>query len=411
MLKHKTYENGLNLIVKEGGAISCSFAIVVGTGSVNENAKNNGISHFLEHLAFKGTKNYTVLDIPEIMESAGVNFNAYTSNEITAYHAQTIKEQLEKSFSIMSEMAFSSIYPEEEVEKERGVIIEEINMGEDMPDDVCYELAQKAYFGANGYGRTILGPKKNIEKLGRQDFFDYLSDYYVAENTAISFVGNVTFEEADRLVQTYLMPIIKTGKKKKSPKINTTCKGEHLARNKDVEQVQLMLKFPAHSALSPKNIVNGTMCSVLGGGMSSRLFRKIREELGLAYSVGAYGSAYKHAGTVNIYAGVNPQKYLTAYDAIMSVIKDFQDKGVTEKELVKVKNQVKSSMIFSQERPQTLALLYARYYLIHGELYDFDKRLAEIDAITSLDINEEISMLSENLMASAVVGKDVKPLK
>ncbi len=411
MLKHKRYDNNLNLIVSEGGAISCSFAIVVGTGSVNERANQNGISHFIEHVNFKGTKNYSVLQIPEIMESAGVNFNAYTSSEVTAYHVQTIKDSLEKSFEIMSEMVFSSVYPEEELEKERGVIIEEINMGEDTPDDVCYELSMKAYFGDNGYGRSILGPKENVERFSKADVLEYINDFYVAENTAISFVGNITLEEADALVQKYVLPIIKTGKTKKAPKYNVECLNKHLVKEKDIEQVQLVLKFPSRTSRDGKHLVSGAMASILGGGMSSRLFRKVREELGLAYSVGSYASPYQNAGTVNVFAGVNASNYQTAYDAIFSVIKELQKTGVTEEELNKVKNQVKASTVYSQERPQTLALLYARYYVLNGELYNFEKRIQDIESITSSAINEEINLLNENVMASAVVGKNVKPLK
>ncbi|MBR6737125.1 MAG: insulinase family protein [Clostridia bacterium] len=411
MIKHKKYQNGLTLIVSEGGAISCSFAIMVGTGSVNETSSQNGLSHFIEHVNFKGTKNYSVLEIPEIMESAGVNFNAYTASEVTAFHAQTIKDSLEKSFEIMSELVYASTYPEEEVEKEKGVIIEEISMSEDTPDDVCYELAMKAYFGLNGYGRTILGPKKNIQRFTKSDIEKYKNDFYVAENTVVSFVGNVTLNEADYLVQKYLMPIITVGKTKKTPKHNLECLNGHLAKKKNIEQVQLVLKFPSRSYADDDNMISGAMGSIIGGGMSSRLFRKVREELGLAYSVGSYNSAFKNTGTFNVFAGVNAQNYQSAYDAIISEIESVSKNGVTEEEVLKVKNQLKASTVYSQERPQTLALLYARYYLLRGELYDFDKRIKDIEKITTSSVKAECERLSESVMATAIVGKNVKPLK
>ena len=160
----KKYDNGLTLIVSEGGALSCSFAIMVGTGSVNETDKNNGISHYVEHMNFKGTDNYSSFDVSEIMDTNGANFNAYTSTETTCYYAQTIKDSLERVFSLMSELVFASKYADEEAEKEKDVIIEEINMSEDSPEDVCMDLLSQSYFGKEGLGQTILGSIKNIKK-------------------------------------------------------------------------------------------------------------------------------------------------------------------------------------------------------------------------------------------------------
>ena len=213
MLKHKSYSNGLNLIVCEGGAISCSFSIMIGTGSVNETDKTNGISHYIEHMNFKGNKLYGSYEITDIMDSIGASYNAYTSVESTCFYAQTIVESLEEAFKIMAYSAFSSLYSEEEAEKEKGVIIEEINMSEDSPDDVCYDLMMKAYYGEDGYGRTILGPSENVRNFTQLDVKNYLNDFYVSENVVISFAGNITLEKADAFIRKYVLPKTKQNRK------------------------------------------------------------------------------------------------------------------------------------------------------------------------------------------------------
>lgn len=411
MLKRKIYDNGLNLIVCEGGAISCSFSIMVGTGSVNETAKRNGISHYIEHMNFKGNKTYSSYDISDIMESNGANFNAYTSVETTCFYAQTIVDSLEKTFSVLSESVFSSLYLDEEAEKEKAVILEEINMSEDSPDDVCYDLLLKAFYGEDGYGRTILGPAENVSAFTKNDVLSYLSDFYVAENVVISFAGNVTLERADELVQKYILPVIKSSNKAKTPAHNTICLNQKLVKNKDIEQAHISLAFPTRAYGDKDRVISEIASGVLGGGMSSRLFRKIREEMGLAYSVYSYASRYKTAGNLNIYAGVNANEYKNAYDAILTLIEDIKKNGVTDAEVQKVKTQLKASTVYSQEKPLTLAQFYASHFLKTGEIYDFEERLSQIESVTVDKVNAEFNLLTENQMATAVVGKNVEALK
>ncbi len=411
MVKHKKYSNGLNLIVSEGGALSCSFAIMVGTGAINETDKTNGISHYIEHMAFKGNRTYTAYQISDVMESLGASYNAYTAMETTCFYAQTIKDSLEKAFEVMAENAFSSIYLDEEAKKEKNVIIEEINMSEDTPDDVCYDLLTKAYYGDNGYGRTILGPAQNVSSFERSDVLSYLSDYYVAENVVVSFAGNVTLEEADSLVLKYIMPIVKENALAKTPEHNVKCLNNHLIKVKDIEQTHISLSFPSRTYGDSDRVISEMASSILGGGMSSRLFRKVRDELGLAYSVYTYANRYKTTGTINVYAGVNSNEYKNAYDAIIEVLEKLKKDGITKEELDNVKMGMKVSTVFAQEKPVNLSKFYATHFLKTGKIYDFEERLKDIERVTIDDINNEYQTLSENLMASAVVGKNVEKLK
>ncbi|MBR2322569.1 MAG: insulinase family protein [Clostridia bacterium] len=410
MVKYKKYPNGLNLIVCEGGAISCSFSIMIGTGSINETDKQNGISHYIEHMNFKGNKTYTSYDISDIMESNGANFNAYTSLETTCFYAQTIVDSLEKTFSVMAESTFNSIYPDDEAEKEKGVIIEEINMSEDSPDDVCYDLIMKAYYGEDGYGRTILGSKENVSSFDKKAVFDYLKDFYVAENTVISFAGNVTLERADYLVQKYVLPIINQGKKVKTPKHNTNCLRQNLVKIKDIEQAHIALAFETYPYGDINRVKNEVAVGVLGGGMSSRLFRKVREEMGLAYSVYSFASRYKTAGSVSVYAGVNLSEYKSAFQAILDVINELKRNGVTQSEVEKVKTQLKASTVYSQERPLGLSQFYASHYLKTGTIYDFNERIKQIESVSLDDVNKEFEKFNSLDISTAVVGKNVEKL-
>lgn len=410
MVKYKKYPNGLNLIVCEGGAISCSFSIMIGTGSINETDKQNGISHYIEHMNFKGNKTYTSYDISDIMESNGANFNAYTSLETTCFYAQTIVDSLEKTFSVMAESTFNSIYPDDEADKEKGVIIEEINMSEDSPDDVCYDLIMKAYYGEDGYGRTILGSKENVSSFDKKAVFDYLKDFYVAENTVISFAGNVTLERADYLVQKYVLPIINQGKKVKTPKHNTNCLRQNLVKIKDIEQAHIALAFETYPYGDINRVKNEVAVGVLGGGMSSRLFRKVREEMGLAYSVYSFASRYKTAGSVSVYAGVNLSEYKNAFQAILGVINELKRNGVTQSEVEKVKTQLKASTVYSQERPLGLSQFYASHYLKTGTIYDFNERIKQIESVSLDDVNKEFEKFNSLDISTAVVGKNVEKL-
>ena len=411
MVKYKTLSNGLNLIVCEGGAISCSFSIMVNAGSVNETKSQNGISHFIEHMNFKGNGKYSSYEISNVMESKGANFNAYTSAETTCFYAQTIIDSLEETFSVMSQCAFNSTYLDEEAEKEKAVLIEEINMSEDSPDDCCYDLMMKAYYGDSGYGRTILGPIENVSSFTKSDVINYLKDFYVAKNVVVSFAGNVTIERAEELVEKYISPIIRSGEPKSLPKHNVKTLKKNLVKRKDIEQVHFALSFPTRLYGDEDKAISEIAVGVLGGGMSSRLFRKVREELGLAYSVYSFASRYKTAGNLNIYAGVNSLEYKNAYGAVLEVIEELKKSGATKDEVEKVKTQLKASTVYSQEKPLSLSQFYASHYLKTGKIYDFNERIKKIESITVEDVNNEFLSLSLNELSTAVVGKNVEKLK
>jgi predicted Zn-dependent peptidase len=411
MTKLKKYQNGLTLIVLEEQALSVTFAIMVNAGCINETAKNNGISHFVEHVNFKGTKNLTSFDISNKLEFLGSQYNAYTGMDVTCYHAQSLPENTEKTFEIFADMVFNSTYLDEETSKEKGVILEEIKMSNDTPDDVCFDLASTAFFGSDGYGMTILGSEENVKSFKKQDFLNYLKDFYVAENIVVTFAGNLTKDFAESLVEKYVLPFVKEGKSAKTPDHNVINKRDALVKIKDIEQAHFCLSFPSVSYVNEDKIKSEMAVSILGGGMSSRLFMKIREELSLAYSVYSFASRFKDVGLVSIYAGVNALKVDDAFGAIIDTIKEVNKNGVTEEEFNKVKNQIKSSTIFALERPSAKVQLLSKYYLLTGKLYDYYERINATDKITKKDVEEKMKEFDVYNMSTAIVGKNVKPLK
>ena len=406
----KKYENGLSLIVSTEQAYSTTFAIMIKAGCINETAKNNGISHYIEHMNFKGTEKLSYYDISNQLEFLGTSYNAYTGFEVTCFHAKSIPENNEKSFEIMTDMVLNSIYDDEEAEKEKGVIIEEINMSEDTPDDVCHELVSKAFYGDNGYGRTILGSVENVKSFTKNDVKQYLNDNYVASNMVVSMTGKITQEEAERLVEKYLLPYVKTGKPANVPTHNIVNKRQSLYKVKDIEQSHIFLAFPTFTFIDKDKILGNVVSNILGGGMSSRLFTKVREELGLAYSVYCYDERFVDSGTFKIYAGVGNDKVDLAYNAIKETILETQ-KNITDVEFKKALNGLKAGAIFSQERASSSAQAYAKYYLLTGEIYDVQQKIDEIDLVKKDDVIDVIRSINFDDMASAVVGKYAKPLK
>ncbi len=410
MNKLKKYDNGLTLIVSEGGSSSVSFSIMVNAGTINENEKNNGISHYIEHMNFKGTKEYNSFELSNILDSYGTSYNAFTSYNCTCYYAQCLKEYAEKSFEIMSKAVFSSIYNDEDAEKEKQVIIEEINMSEDSPDDVCFDLVCEAFYGNEGYGRTILGSIENVSSFTKDDVIDYINKFYVAKNVCISFVGDITLEQADIFVQKHILPIIPTGEVAPLPKYTLNNQPKNLYKNKEIEQAHLCLAFPSVPYGHKDSVASEICTSVLGGGMSSRLFQKIREELGLAYSVYSFSYRYKDSAFSGIYAGLNGSRLDLAYDSIKQLILDF-NKGVTQEEFEKVKVQLKAGCVFSEDKAMIKSRLFAKHYLMTGEIYDFKKRLEQIERVTIEDVNRCAKHYDITKMASAVVGKNLKAIK
>ena len=404
MVYEKRYDNGLRLVVKKmEGILSVTMGILVGTGAAVESAQEDGISHFIEHMQFKGTTKRNAFEVSDAFDKIGAQVNAFTGKDCTCYYAKSIADHAADAFEALSDLFLNSTYPEEEIVREKGVICEEISMNEDTPEDLCLDLLASAYYGKENYGRNILGPAKNVKGFTIEQVNAYKKERYCPENIVISFAGGITFEEADRLVTQYFSSMKKGGFQKRvvSPKLQ----GKSLIKKKPIEQLHLAIGYSA--------IARGDECeegmqvlnAVLGGSMSSRLFQEVREKNGLAYSVYSYLSAYEECGSLVVYAGVNAENGQKAYDAIGKVIKTLKQEGITEEEFLRGRAQMKSALLFAQENTSSQMLTYGKYMLFNDKLFDFDKKIAKIDSLTKADVAEAIEKtFDEKKKAVAAVG-------
>lgn len=412
MTYSKRFPSGLRLIVKRiDGVLSVSMGVLVGTGSCFETDAENGISHFLEHMMFKGTQMRNAFEISDAMDRIGAQVNAFTSKDITCYYAKSTTDHAGEAFEILSDFVLNSTFPEEEIEREKGVVLEEIAMTEDTPDDLCLDVLAEAYFGSEGYGKTILGPAENVKRFTRQDLFDYVAERYAPENLVISFAGNIDVNYASELVEKCFEGILQRRAYTARKKPLSFAKGS-LYRYKDIEQAHISFAYTSlarEDALMDASLVMNT---VLGGGMSSRLFQKVREQMGLAYTVYSYISSFTEGGILTVYAGVNPSNVAKAQDAIERVIAEFCRDGLSADELLRGREQLKSSLILAQENSASQMLAYGKYMLYNDAVLDFEERIRGIDAITMEDCERAISLnFGKENAAAAIVGKVKKPLK
>ena len=410
MVHYKKFQNGIRLIVKQmPGLMSVTMGIIVHTGASVESDKEDGISHFIEHMMFKGTKKRSAFALSDEMDRIGAQVNAFTSKDITCYYAKSTTGHAAEAFEILSDLFLNSTFPEDEMVREKGVIVEEINMNDDTPDDYCLDLLARAYFGERGYGRNILGSRKNVNGFTKADIHDYLKKRYTPENIVISMAGNIDISTAEKLAEDYFANV-PSAPSNNSP-IHVTLAGQSLFKNKDIEQVHLAMAFPSVKRYDRLFDATQIMNSVLGGSMSSRLFQKVREELGLAYTVYSYVSPYTETGSLVVYAGVNAENYMKSAQAIFDCIKDIK-KNISNEEFMRGKEQMTASSVFAQESTSSQMLLYGKELIYSGNVYDFEERVKKIAAVTLDDVMEAVACnFDETHLATAVVGNVDKPLK
>ena len=410
MVYSKRFPSGLRLVVKQmDGLLSVSMGVLVGTGSCFESEKENGISHFIEHMMFKGTQKRTAFEISDAMDRIGAQVNAFTSKDITCYYAKSTFDHAEDAFEVLSDFVLHSVFPEEEMAREKGVVLEEIAMTEDTPDDLCLDVLAEAYFGKDGYGRSILGPAANVRGFTRQDLFDYIAERYCPENMVVSFAGNISIACAEDLVARYMEEALV--RRAFSPRRkHIELKADSLFRKKDIEQVHIAFAWPSLAREDERLDAASVVNIILGGGMSSRLFQRVREQLGLAYTVYSYLSSFTEGGLLTVYAGVNPANVGRAQEAIMQTVRTLREEKFTKDEFLRGKEQIKASLILSQENSATQMVAYGKYMLYNDRELDLEGRVEHIASLTMDDCAEALSLHFGEKCAAAAVGKIEAPL-
>lgn len=410
MVHFKQLKNGIRLIVKRmPGLMSVTMGILVHTGAGVETDGEDGISHFIEHMMFKGTQKRTAYQISDEMDRIGAQINAFTSKDITCYYAKSTTGHAAEAFEILSDMFLNSAFPEDEMKREKGVIVEEINMNDDTPDDLCLDVLSQAYYGRRGYGRNILGTKKNVNGFTKFDIQEYIKKRYTPENIVISMAGNIDEKLAEELVLKYFCGV--KGNTAESRPVTVNLASDSLYKTKKIEQIHIGLAFPSVKKYDALFDATQIMNSVLGGSMSSRLFQKVREELGLAYTVYSYVSSYMETGSLVVYAGVNSENYLKSVEAVFDCINRIKSKDISKEEFIRGKEQMTASSVFAQESTSSQMLLYGKELIYSGKIYDFEERVNKIASVTLDNVMEAVEVnFNTEYLASAVIGNVDKPL-
>ncbi len=410
MVYEKRYPSGLRLVVKEmQGLMSVTMGVLVGTGASAETDAEDGISHFIEHMQFKGTEKRTSFEISDAFDRIGAQVNAFTGKDITCYYSKCTSDHTATCFELLSDLFLNSTFPEDEMEREKGVVCEEISMNEDTPEDLCLDLLSTAFYGKENYGRNILGTAERVKSFTVADIMRYKKARYCPENIVISFAGAIDKATAEALVESYFGNL-PTGEYEARP-AKIIKPHLSLVKRKPIEQMHLAIAYPAVPRGDEREYMFSALNSVLGGSMSARLFQEVREKRGLAYSVYSYISAFSDCAAQNIYAGVNPNNLQQAYEAINTVIRDMKENGITEDEFLRSREQMKSGMFFANESSNSQMLLYGRYMLNFNKVYDFEEKMNLINAMTYADAQDTLSiMFKEEEKAVALVGDTDTPL-
>lgn len=401
-------KNGLRLItVPMKNNPTVTVLVLVEAGSKYETKKKNGISHFLEHMCFKGTvKRPNNFDICTELDNLGAHYNAFTGQEFTGYYAKVEHKYLPKALDVVSDMFLNPIFDEKEMEKEKGVIIEEINMYEDLPQRKVEEVFEELLYGDQPAGWSIAGSKDNIRKMKREDFVEYRNNFYVPAATTVVIAGNFNEQKTIADVADIFGHLKKI---KKGVKLVTLEKQNRPAIKifkKDTDQAHLILGVRTFPTYDKRNSVLEVIQGILGGGLSSRLFKKLRDEMGICYYVRANKNTTTDCGTLTVSAGVNVSRVGEAIQAILGELRRLKAELISPEELNKVKQHLIGSMALGLESSDSLAEFFGGQEILNKPLNTADEIRQKIEKVTAADIMKLAQEIFTNRALNlAIVGK------
>lgn len=397
-------KNGIPVLMdKIEGINSVTFGIFVKTGAKNELSGEEGVSHLLEHMMFKGTKTKSAKDISEIIDNEGGIINAYTGKENTVYYVQMLSNRLKEGIEVLTDMFLNSTFSEENLEKEKNVVIEEIRMYDDIPEEIVHD--RNTALVINGVqGNVVLGSEKSIREMTREKLVKYFKEQYRPENIVISIAGNFSYEDISEILNNGLGTIENISPEREY-------NGEMEIRSienkitKDTNQIHLCFNTKGCSLTSNKRYEVAIISNTLAGNMSSRLFQKIREDRGLAYSVFSYTSSFEEGGLFTVYAGTTKKDYKEVLEIIENEFEDIKENGITEYELQKSKNQFLSAVTFGLESSKGRMNRMANSYLLYKEIKNLDEILDQIEKITVEDIKKAAQeMFDKRYYSKTILG-------
>jgi predicted Zn-dependent peptidase len=364
---------------------SAAIGVWIKTGSRNETPELNGVSHFLEHMFFKGTTTRNAREIAESFDSIGGQVNAFTSKEYTCYYAKVMDNHASYALEILADMFFNSTFDGEELKKEKNVVYEEIKMYEDTPDDIVHDLLSKAVYENHPLGYPILGTENTLETFNSDTLKKYVHDMYTPDKVVVSIAGNVD-EKLIQEVENYFGSY--QGSEDRLELVKPSFHENRITRKKDTEQAHLCLGYKGLEIGNDKTYSLITLNNILGGSMSSRLFQDVREQRGLAYSVYSYHSSYQDSGMVTVYGGTGTNQLDSLYETIQETLDTLKRDGITEKELRNSKEQLKGSLMLSLESTNSRMSRNGKNELMLGEHRSLDDIIIKIDEVTEDTVNE-----------------------
>jgi predicted Zn-dependent peptidase len=383
-----TLPNGLRIVTDRVETVATvSIGLWVDVGTRHEPAPVNGVAHFLEHMAFKGTERRSALAIAEEIEAVGGHLNAYTSRESTAYYAKVLKEDVGLALDILADILQHSTFEPNELERERAVILQEIGQAHDTPDDIIFDYFQERAYPDQAMGRPVLGSPEIIRKLSRKSVVSYLKDHYSASRMVLSAAGNLEHDEIVALADKLLsgMP----AERAVTTEPARYAGGDH-RQGRDLEQLHLVLGFPGLPLDDPDYYASAVLSTAFGGGMSSRLFQEVREKRGLVYAVSSFAHSYRDGGLFGIYAGTGEAEAAELLPVLCDETKKL-DRGFTPVELARAKAQMKAGLLMSLESTSARCEQMAQHMLIHGTPFDPDDLVRRIDAVDDAAISRVVA--------------------
>ncbi len=375
--------SGLTVVTERMDRVeTVSIGAYVASGSRNESAEENGVSHFLEHMAFKGTTTRSAAEIAEEVEAVGGHINAYTAREQTAYYVKMLKEDTALGFDIIGDILTHSVFEPEELERERGVILQEIGQANDTPDDIIFDHFQTTAYPSQSLGRPVLGSEDGIRNMARSVLTGYMRRNYTNNNVVVAATGKLRHEEILDLVQKHFGDL--PGDAPPPSELSTYTGGE-FREERDLDQVHVVLGFPSVGYADPDYYPTVLLSTLLGGGMSSRLFQEIREKRGLVYSIYSFASPFKDGGLFGIYAGTGESEAAELMPVMLQELGKVQS-DISEKELNRARAQLKASLLMSQESTGSRCEQLARQIQTFNRVISTEETLAKIEAVTEADI-------------------------
>ncbi|MFH1453695.1 MAG: pitrilysin family protein [Armatimonadota bacterium] len=404
MYKKTVLDNGLKILTEYiPGFRSVSLGIWINIGSKYEPKDKNGYSHFIEHLMFKGTKRYSARDIAKIMDTLGGMLNAFTEKEQTCYYAKVSDQHLTEAVDLLSELLLNSVYDPHEIEREKDVVLDELRLSQDSPDEYVFELFYRNLWPHHALGRSTLGTEGIIKNIKRKNVIEFIDKYYTPSNIIVAAAGQL---EHDKLVEQInkIFGKLKKGRKHKEEKFIRTSK-QRTVNYKEGEQVYICMGGEGTSQKNDDKYKLIVLDSILGGSMSSRLFQEVREKRGLVYNISTFQHSFYNAGVFGIYAGTHVRNLQKLQDITYNIIDKIKKKGPGKEEIHRAKEHIKGNLILNYENTVSRMLRLAKSEFYNGKLLDFDTILKKVDNVNLEDVIYIANKyLKEDRFAVAVLG-------